>query len=226
MRPSLVRLSLYSLFLLPQLSYAQSTRQVEIIGLAGAAHTDRGSRLNAEDWLEPYAGLRVDARLWSLAGGRAGLALTYDYYDFSVQGRYFPPCTGFCINGAAAVPGADGKVVYRQQGADERLALGGTWQRPIFPWLRVDVGGLVGLRRTPGERQIDGQRYEDSAPRRAFLAGEAGVSTQWRAVVTGVGFQYGGGKTVGSYNSGDIRRVQNRVAFRVGYALPIGQAGR
>lgn len=42
--------------------------------------------------------------------------------------------------------------------------------------------------------------------------------------LAGLGFQYGGSKRGGTNPHGvDIRRVQNRVAVRVGYALPIGE---
>ncbi len=212
MRLSLVSLSMFALVLTSDRAVAQSTRQLEVSGLAGAAHTARPGRLGAEEWLEPYAGLRVDARLWSVGGGRAGVALMYDYYEFSVQSRGLPPCVGVCA--LSGVPGADGLVEYHEKGADERLAVGATWQRPLVSWLRVDVTGVIGVRQATHGRRVDEQQFEDSAPRRALLAGEVGVSTQWRAFVAGLGFQYGG-----SAEGSSLRRVQNRVAFRLGYAL-------
>jgi len=211
MRPYLVSLSVLALVLASERAGAQSAAQLELSGLAGLAHTDRVARLGAEEWVEPYSGARIDLRFASLGGGRAGLALVYDYYAFGVRGYVPPPCLACALS---APP--DGWLPYHEHGTDERLALGATWQRLVLSWLRLDAAGFVGLRQTTHEQRVDGMRYDDAAPRRGLLAGELGLSTLVRSLVTGVALQYGT-----STMAGGRQRTQNRVAIRLGYAIPL-----
>lgn len=197
---------------------AQGVRQLEFSVLGGTAHTDRTARLSAEEWIEPYSGVRVDARLVSLWGGRLGVAMQLDRYGTRDDGLLSPPCTDVCLLSSYRDPRI-GLVPYQVRTSDSRVMFGASWQRPIVSWLRADVSGLVGTRRLESDRRWGDEKFGDPTVRKAVVGGEAGVSAQWRTLVGGVAFQYSSGD---QWNG--VRRGQNRVALRAGYALPLGGA--
>lgn len=218
MRLSLVRAVGVAFVLTTAPVLAQGPRQLEFSVLGGTAHTDRTARLSAEEWIEPFSGVRIDARLAKLWGGRVGVAVQLDRYGTRDDAHTAPPCIEICLLSSYRDP-RTGLVPYQVRTSDARLLFGASWQRPIASWLRGDVTGFVGTRRLTSERRWGAELLGDPTVREAIVAGEAGVSAQWRTLVGGVAFQY---------SSGDqwegIRRGQNRVALRVGYALPIGGA--
>jgi hypothetical protein len=197
---------------------AQGPRQLELTLLGGTAHTDRTARLSAEEWIEPYSGVRVDARLMSLWGGRVGVAVQLDRYGTRDDALVSPPCVGMCL-ASSYRDQPTGLVPYQVRTSDRRVLLGASWQRPIVSWLRAEVLGLVGVRRLENDQRVQGVVIGPpfSSVRKSVVGGEAGVSAQWRGLIGGAAFQYSsGGQWYG------VRRGQNRVALRAGYALPLG----
>ncbi len=195
---------------------AQGQRQLEFTVLGGTAHTDRSARLITEESVEPFAGVRVGARLRSLWGGQAGVVVQWDRYGDSRSVRVGPPCLGICT-ADARIPVPDSLVDLHMSKSDERFMVGGSWSRPIISWLRADILGLVGMRRADSSTEYAGLTNGRAAIRRGVVGGELGLSTQWRSLVTGAGFHYSSGSQWGG-----VRRGQNRVMLRVGYALPLG----
>lgn len=195
---------------------AQGALQLELTVLGGTAHTDRTARLNSEEWIERYSGLRLDARVASLWGGRVGVAMQLDRYGTRDDAQVSPPCDWACLASSYRDPNT-GLVPYKVRTSDARFLVGASWQRPIASWLRADVVGLMGMRRLKSDLQWGDQPFGSPSVRKAVVGGEAGVSTQWRSFVGGVAFQY----SSGSQWDG-VRRGQNRVAFRAGYAIPLG----
>ncbi len=216
MRLSLVSAVAVAVIATSSAGMAQGPRQLELSLLGGTAHTDRTARLSAEEWIEPYSGVRVDARLMSLWGGRAGLAVQLDRYGTRDDAVVNPPCTTICLASSYVDP-QTGLVPYRVRTSDARFLLGASWQRPLVSWLRADLLGLVGVRRLQSDRQWGNESFGEVPISKSIVGGEAGVSAQWRTLVGGVAFQY----SSGSQWQG-VRRGQNRVALRAGYALPLG----
>lgn len=200
---------------------AQHGRQLELSVLGGTAHTDRSARLSAEEASEPYSGVRVDARVAQLWGGRVGVALQLDRYRARLDGMTTAPCMSpagtYCETVSVLLSSALVPVAIRS--FDERALVGATWQRPLASWLTADLLGLFGVRRVESVTKLSGVPFGESFPsvKKGVFAAQAGVSAQWRGVVGGAAFEYGGG---GQWNG--VRRRQNRLALRAGYAIPLG----
>ena len=144
---------------------AQGQRQLEFTVLGGTAHTDRSARLITEESVEPFAGVRVGARLRSLWGGQAGVVVQWDRYGDSRSVRVGPPCLGICA-ADARIPVPDSLVDLHMSKSDERFMVGGSWSRPIISWLRADVLGLVGMRRADSSTEYAGLTNGRAAIRR------------------------------------------------------------
>lgn len=198
---------------------AQVGRQLEFSVLGGTAHTDRTARLGAEQWIEPYTGVRLDARLATLWGGRVGMAVQLDRYRVRLDGKAPPPCMAQVCAAIALPPSSLVPVAIRS--ADERVVLGASWQRPLVSWLNADVMGLFGVRRVESVTTVDGAQFGLQFPsvQKGVFGLQAGLSAQWRGVIGGAAFEYAGGRQWDG-----VRRGQNRVALRAGYALPLGGA--
>lgn len=207
-----------ALGLSPSPSNAQRVRQLELALLGGTAHTDRAARLSAEEWVEPFSGVRLDARLAKLWGGRVGVTLQADRYSTRVDGFGSPPCVAeFCT--ASDLRLRSSLLPLSIRSFDERVMAGATWQRPLTSWLSADVAGLFGVRRLESQTRIEGAPFGQSFPmvNKGVVGVQAGMSAQWRGLIGGAAFEYGGGS---QWNG--VRRGQNRVALRVGYAIPLG----
>lgn len=221
MRPSLVSAVVVAMVSVAVPTHAQLGRQLELSVLGGTAHTDRTARLSAEEWSEPYSGVRVDARVARLWGGRVGAAVQLDRYRARLDGMTTAPCmlpTGmYCAASSALLSSALVPIAIRSH--DERLLLGASWQRPITSWLSVDMLGLFGVQRLESVTTIGGAPFGDQYPsvQKGVFGAQAGVSAQWRGLIGGAAFEYAGG---GQWNG--VRRRQNRVALRAGYAIPLG----
>ncbi|MCC6930112.1 MAG: hypothetical protein IT359_14100 [Gemmatimonadaceae bacterium] len=200
---------------MPCAGHAQGARRLEISAVGGAAHTSRLGRLSAEQWLEPFAGARLDARLWRLAGGRVGVSAFADYYSFGRSWMAPVICMGVCP-ASPARPRQEPLIPYTSTGQELRLALGTTWQRPISRWVSAELGAFAGRRRARSFLEAEGVRLNDPPSSfRALIGGEVGLSTQRGPLVSGIGFQF-----ASSVLEGGVRRSQNRVAMRLGWALP------
>ncbi len=215
-RPGLVALAIVAFVLLPTSLSGQSARTLEFSVLGGSAHTDRVARLHAEEWVEPFAGLRLDARLFARWRGLGGFVMLYDRYRVGRDLRVSASCIDICAAYAAVhslLPNAD----YQERASDSRFSLGATWQQPVTTWLRADLMAFAGTRHAMNETRLDDVVQGEPPVRRGVMGGEVGVSSAWRAFIAGVGFQY----ATGSQWQG-VRRGQNRVVLRAGYALRLG----
>lgn len=192
----------------PMPSAAQSGERFELSGLVGTAHTVRTARLGSERATEPFGGLRFDARLWSLGGGRAGLAVGYDYYRFSDSGL----APGDLCMATCALSQSSGSIPWSQHGSDKRLLLGLTWQRALGYGLRLQGGANVGLRQAKSGNTFGGNAYESEAPKRSVYGGEVGLSSRLSNIVVGLNLQH----DVSRLSSAPRR--QDRVSLRLGYA--------
>jgi hypothetical protein len=169
------------------------------------------ARLGHEASIEPYAGLRADVRLFRTPMGILGIQASYDSYAFGVKSLVPPPCMGICATSTAA---AEALLDYREAGSVHRLALGATWQRLLVPWVQLDAAVLTGVTQGRHLVRIGTSEIRDPAPMRPLLGAQLGVSTRYRAFLTGLAFEFTGDARAGS----DARR-QNRLAVRMGYVL-------
>ena len=218
MRLSLVSAVGLALVTTSSVLVAQGPRQLELSLLGGTAHTDRTARLSAEEWIEPYSGIRLDARLISLWGGRVGMAVQLDRYHTGLDGMTSPPCAAeVCAAHSSRLE--SGLVPIAIRGSDARLLAGASWQRPLTSWLKRDVLGSIGVRRLESETRLNGVAWGQSFPsvQKAVVGAQVGVSTRWHGTVGGAAFEYASGR---QWNG--VRRAQNRVALRAGYALSLG----
>lgn len=217
MRLHLVSLAVVAGSLLPTLGRAQdqlmATRRFELTALVGGAHSARPSRLVGEDWAEPYAGLRLDVRLWSTGAGTLGFQVFADQSRFGLDTEV-APCVEQCV-GIAILR----RAKYHEASANRNVGAGITYQRAVTRVLALDAGLMTGQRDTCSERSLQGQvgeGYElgDCAPGRLFVGGEVGASILVRSVVAGLAVQRTGPPL---YASGV--QAQTRMALRLGYAI-------
>lgn len=95
------------------------------------------------------------------------------------------------------------------------MAAGATWRRPLTRWLSADLGGFAGMRRASSAMRFEAIRTTTSTAYRPMVGGEVGLTTQRGALLSGLSVQL-----ASSVLEGGVRRSQNRVAMRLGWALP------
>ncbi|MEP7381309.1 MAG: hypothetical protein ABI910_06455 [Gemmatimonadota bacterium] len=205
-----------AIVVLPSALSGQSVRTLELSVLGGSVHTDRVARLQAEEWVEPFAGVRLDARLFARWGGRGGFVMQFDQYRLGRNLRFYASCIDICVDRPTVYdppPNSD----YRARASDSRFSVGATWQQPLATWLRAELLAFAGKRRAVNETRLNDVVQGEAPVRRGVVGGELGMRSAWRALIAGVGVQY----ATGSQWQG-VRLGQNRVVLRAGYALRLG----